>query len=94
MTRREIRHQLALMEQDREFIRNAHIRQKIYAGIFTVFILAFWAWLIKYDPVNWWYGFVIVPLAFFGLWLMVTKTNYPWEIMQEEKKYGRNKRFI
>ena len=84
MSKREIRYQLALMEQDRIFIRNAHIRQKIYAGIFTAFVLGFWAWLIDYDPVNWWYGFEAVPFALIGIWLIITKKNYPWEMLMEE----------
>lgn len=84
MSRREIRHELALMEQDRIFRHYAHIRQKIYAGIFTAFVLGFWAWLIDYDPVNWWYGFEAVPLALIGIWLMITKNNYPWEMLVED----------
>ena len=40
--------------------------------------------LIDYDPVNWWYGFEAVPLALIGIWLMITKNNYPWEMLMED----------
>lgn len=85
MSKKEMMHQMALNRQDMQFERNAHIRQKIYAGIFTAFVILFWAWLIDYDSINWWYGIVAGPFILFGLWLMVTKTNYPWEFIQEAK---------
>ena len=77
------KHEKALEKQDREFERNAHIRQKIYAGIFTALILGVWAWLIDYDPIHVWYGILVVPYALFGVWLMLTKKNYPWEMKGE-----------
>lgn len=84
MSRKEIRHELARMEQDRQFIQNAHYRQKIYAGLFVAFIAVFWACIVKYDAVNIWWGVLMVPLILFGIWLMVTKRNYPWEMLNEE----------
>ncbi len=84
MSKKEIRHQLALMEQDRIFIRNAHIRQKIYAGIFTAIVIGFWSWLMSYDCVYVWYGVLAVPATLLGMWLIITKRNYPWEMLVEE----------
>ena len=86
MSRKEIRHQLAIMQQDREFMRNAHIRQKIYGGLFSAFVIAFWAWLMTYDCVYVWYGFLAVPFALYGAWLVVTSKNYVWEMLMQERR--------
>ena len=82
MNKREMMHQMALHRQDMQFKRNAHIRQKIYAAIFVVLVIVAWAWLVAYDPVHIWYGFLAVPAILFGVWLMITKTNYPWELKE------------
>lgn len=86
MSRKEIRHQLAIMEQDRQFRRNAHIRQKIYGGLFTAFVIGFWAWLMKSDCVFVWYGFLAVPVALFGTWVVVTDENIVWDLLMQERR--------
>ena len=72
-------HQMALQKQDEQFKKNAHIRQKIYGGLFTAFVILFWYWLMSHDCVYVWYGFLAVPLALFGVYLMVTDENIVWE---------------
>ena len=86
MTERERIHQDALDEQDRLFKHYAHLRQKLYAALFVVAILIAWGGLIKYNPVHVWYGFIVVPFALFGLWLMITPTDYPWELTHEDRR--------
>ena len=85
MNRKEIRHQLAQMEQDRIFIRNAHIRQKIYAGSFAIVLIAFWAWCMSFDCVNVWWGVLFVPVILFSLWIILTSRNYVWDSYIEEE---------
>lgn len=84
MSRQEIRHELARMEQDRQFIQNAHIRQKIYGGLFAVFCLVLWAALTNYDHEQIWHGLLLVPLACFGIWLMITKRNEIWRMKNDD----------
>lgn len=86
MTEREQIHQNALDEQDRLFKHYAHIRQKIYAALFVAFILIAWACLIKYNPVHIWYGLLVIPFTLFGLWLMFTPINYPWELSHDDEE--------
>ena len=85
MSKKEMLHQMALHRQDMQFERNAHIRQKIYGGLFAAFVIGFWAWLMSYDCVYVWYGFLAVPFALYGAWLVVTEKNFVWE-MQERRE--------
>ncbi len=91
MNKRELMHQMALHRQDAQFKRNAHIRQKIYAGLFTAFVILFWAWLMSYGCVYVWYGFLAVPFALYGTWLMVTEKNYVWEMLMQERRETHEK---
>lgn len=86
MSRKKIRHELALMEQDRIFRHYAHIRQKIYAALFVAGVLLAWYWLINYDPVHIWYAPLVVPLVLIGIWYMVTPHNYLWEILTDSEE--------
>ena len=86
MNKRELMHQKAIHRQDAMFKHNAHIRQKIYAGLFTVFVILFWAWLMSYGCVYVWYGFLAVPFALYGTWLMVTDHNYVWDALTQERR--------
>ena len=71
-------------EQNRIFKRNAHLRQKIYAVIFCLVVIGFYAWLMSYDPVQMWHGFILVPLVLIGLYYLVTPKNHLWEFMKGE----------
>lgn len=73
-------------EQNRQFKRNAHIRQKIYGGLFSIAVLIFWAWLMAYDCTCVWWAVLAVPAVIVGAWLMVTKNNYVWDITTQERR--------
>lgn len=85
MTEHERLHRDALKEQDKIFKHNAHIRQKIYGALFAAVIMIGWKWCMDYDPVQIWWGVLAVPNILFGLWLTVTKKNYPWELAHEDE---------
>lgn len=86
MSRKEIRNQLARMEQDRIFIRNAHIRQKIWGLILAVLCLAVWAVIMSGGCEYVQYGFLAVPIVLVGCWLILTKKNIVWQTIEEIRK--------
>ena len=86
MSRREIRHQLALMEQDRIFIRNAHIRQKIWGVAMSLICIALWAYIMTGGCKYVLYGVVVVPIVLVGCWLILTKKNIVWQTIEEIRK--------
>lgn len=77
---------MSRLEQNEIFERNAHIRQKIYGVLFSLFTIAFWAWCMAYDSVNVWHIFLVLPLVLIGLYFTTTKRNYAWEWMKGEKE--------
>ena len=86
MSRREIRHQLALMEQDRIFIRNAHIRQKIWGVAMSLICIALWAYIMTGGCKYVLYGVIVIPIVLVGCWLILTKRNIAWETIEEIRK--------
>lgn len=86
MSRKEIRHQLALMEQDRIFIRNAHIRQKIWGAAMSLVCIALWAYIMTGGCKYVFYGVIVVPIVLVGCWLILTKRNIAWETIEEIRK--------
>ena len=62
MNRKDIKHQLALMAQDRIFCRNAHIQQKILGALLAVCSMVVWITLTMYDTVQIWWGVEFFPL--------------------------------
>jgi hypothetical protein len=86
MSRKEIRHQLALMEQDRIFIRNAHIRQKIWGVAMSLICIALWAYIMTGGCKYVLYGVVVVPIVLVGCWLILTKKNIVWQTIEEIRK--------
>lgn len=86
MSRKEIRHQLALMEQDRIFIRNAHIRQKIWGAAMSLVCIALWAYIMTGGCKYVLYGVIVVPIVLVGCWLILTKKNIVWQTIEEIRK--------
>lgn len=86
MSRREIRHQLALMEQDRIFIRNAHIRQKIWGAAMSLICIALWAYIMTGGCRYVLYGVIVIPIVLVGCWLILTKKNIVWQTIEEIRK--------
>lgn len=86
MNRKEIRHQLALMEQDRIFIRNAHLRQKIWGVALSLVCIALWAYIMTGGCKYVWYGLIVVPIVLVGCHLVLTNKNYVWEIHETIRK--------
>lgn len=86
MSRKEIRHQLARMEQDRIFIRNAHIRQKIWGAAMSLVCIALWAYIMTGGCKYVLYGVIVVPIVLVGCWLILTKKNIAWETIEEIRK--------
>ena len=80
MNRKDIKHQLALMAQDRIFCRNAHIQQKILGALLAVCSMVVWITLTMYDAVQIWWGVELFPLMCIGFYLMLTKNNYIWNL--------------
>ena len=86
MSREEIRNQLARMEQDRIFIRNAHIRQKIWGVAMSLICIALWACIMTGGCKYVMYGVVVVPIVLVGCWLILTKKNIVWQTIEEIRK--------
>lgn len=86
MSRKEIRNQLARMEQDRIFIRNAHIRQKIWGAAMSLVCIALWAYIMTGGCKYVFYGVIVVPIVLVGCWLILTKRNIVWETIEEIRK--------
>ena len=86
MSRKEIIHQLALMEQDRIFIRNAHIRQKIWGAAMSLVCIALWAYIMTGGCKYVLYGVIVVPIVLVGCWLILTKKNIVWQTIEEIRK--------
>ena len=86
MSRREIRNQLARMEQDRIFIRNAHIRQKIWGVAMSLVCIALWAHIMTGGCKYVLYGVIVVPIVLVGCWLILTKKNIVWQTIEEIRK--------
>ena len=86
MSRKEIRNQLARMEQDRIFIRNAHIRQKIWGVAMSLICIALWAYIMTGGCKYVLYGVVVVPIVLVGCWLILTKKNIVWQTIEEIRK--------
>ena len=72
-------------EQTRMFKRNAHIRQKIYAAVFCLAVIGFYAWCMSYDPIQIWHGVILVPLVLVGLYYLITPVNYLWAAEKERE---------
>lgn len=85
MSRREARHKAMIEEQNRIFERNALIRQKIYAVVFIMLVIAFWAYLMSYDCTCVLYGFLAIPLVIVGLFYLLTDKNEIWERLKDER---------
>lgn len=66
-------------EQDRIFKRNAHIRQKIYGVLICLFSLASW-WYLSEVYAQFEHGLIASVAFLFGVHLILTKRNYPWEM--------------
>ncbi len=86
MSRKEIRNQLARMAQDRIFIRNAHIRQKIWGAALSLACIALWAYIMTGGCKYVLYGVIVVPIVLVGCYLVLTKHNYAWETIEEIRK--------
>ena len=86
MSRKEIRNQLARMEQDRIFIRNAHIRQKIWGAAMSLVCIALWAYIMTGGCKYVLYGVIVVPIVLVGCWLILTKKNIVWQTIEEIRK--------
>jgi hypothetical protein len=86
MSRKEIRNQLARMEQDRIFIRNAHIRQKIWGVAMSLICIALWAYIMTGGCKYVLYGVIVVPIVLGGCWLILTKKNIVWQTIEEIRK--------
>ena len=80
MNRKDIKHQLALMAQDRIFCRNAHTQQKILGALLAVCSMVAWITLTMYDTVQIWWGVELFPLMCIGFYLMLTKNNHVWNL--------------
>lgn len=60
-------------EQDKIFMKNAFLRQKIAGVILCLVTIGSWAWLMSYDVVNIWYLPIVLLLVGTGIWIISTK---------------------